>query len=142
MFQFIKQQYLKYKEIINYLIFGVLTTLVNFIVYIILAKALSVDENISNVIAWIVSVAFAYITNKIYVFESKTQGVRAIVKEVFSFVGCRLFSGVVDIVSFGILVTGVKMNDIVAKIVIAILVVILNYIFSKLIIFKRNTAKN
>ena len=136
MFQFCKDKYLKHKELIKYLIFGILTTIVNFVIYIIFAKMLLVDEFISNVIAWAISVVFAYITNKIYVFESKTKKIKEIIKEIISFVGCRLFSGVVDTGSFFIFVTILKMNDILAKIIIAILVVILNYIFSKLIIFK------
>lgn len=144
MWEFCRKQYIKYKEVINYLIFGVLTTLVNFVVYIILTKALGEDEVFSNVIAWIVSVLFAYITNKIYVFESKTEGLKSIVMEIVSFVGCRLFSGVVDNGSFFVLVKLLNMNDMIAKILISVLVVILNYVFSKLIIFrdKKKTSSN
>lgn len=144
MFQIFKEQYLKYKEIINYLIFGVLTTLVNFIVYVILSKVMLVDEVIANIIAWIISVIFAYITNRVYVFESKSKGLKSIIKEFSSFIGCRLFSGIVDMGSFWLLVTVLKMNDIVSKIIISVFVVILNYVFSKLIIFKNrkeNTLK-
>ena len=68
----IKELYKKYKEIVNYLIFGVLTTLVNIITYAIFAKLFHVDEVVSNIVAQIISILFAYVTNKIYVFESKS----------------------------------------------------------------------
>lgn len=136
MFQIVKEQYLKYKEIINYLIFGGLTTVINFAVYVVLAKIMLVNEVIANVMAWIISVIFAYITNRVYVFESKNTGVKYIIKEFSSFIGCRIFSGIIDMGSFWLLFTVFKINDIVAKIIIAIIVVILNYLFSKLIIFK------
>lgn len=136
MFQIVKEQYLKYKEIINYLIFGGVTTVINFAVYVVLAKIMLVNEVIANVMAWIISVIFAYITNRVYVFESKNTGVKYIIKEFSSFIGCRIFSGIIDMGSFWLLSTVFKINDIVAKIIIAIIVVILNYLFSKLIIFK------
>lgn len=136
MFQIVKEQYLKYKEIINYLIFGGVTTVINFAVYVVLAKIMLVNEVIANVMAWIISVIFAYITNRVYVFESKNTGVKYIIKEFSSFIGCRIFSGIIDMGSFWLLFTVFKINDIVAKIIIAIIVVILNYLFSKLIIFK------
>lgn len=75
--------YQKNKEIIHYLIFGVLTTIVNFVVYFICANLGGIDEIISNVISWLISVLFAYVTNKIFVFESKTNGITEIVKEFF-----------------------------------------------------------
>lgn len=133
----IKELYNKYKEIINYLIFGVLTTAVNFIVYLVCAKLFHIDEVVSNVIAWFLSVLFAYVTNKIYVFESKSVEKNVLMKEIVSFFGCRLFSGIMDIILFSICVKAIHMNDMIAKIIISVLVVILNYIFSKLIIFKK-----
>ena len=136
MFEFCKKQYNKYKEIINYLVFGVLTTVVNFVVYIGLTKGINVDEVLANIIAWIVSVIFAYITNKIYVFESETKYIKEIIKEFISFVACRLFSGILDIGFFYLFVTILKVNDILAKVVVSVLVVILNYVFSKIFIFK------
>lgn len=137
MLEFCKKQYIKYKEIVNYLIFGVLTTAVNFIVYLLMTKVINVNEVLSNAIAWIVSVIFAYITNKIYVFESKTTTIKEIVKEFGSFVACRLFSGILDIGSFYLFVTIFGWNDIFSKVIISILVVILNYVFSKIFIFKK-----
>lgn len=141
MFEFCKKQYNKYKEVINYLIFGVLTTLVNFIVYIGLAKGLNVNEMLANIVAWILSVIFAYITNKLYVFESKTENLQQIIREFTSFVACRLFSGILDIVSFYIFVTILNINDILAKVIVSVVVVILNYVFSKIFIFKKQKNK-
>ena len=74
--------YKKNKEIINYLIFGVLTTVVSFVVYFIFAKVFKIDEVISNVISWFFSVLFAFITNKLYVFESKETGKKTLLKEI------------------------------------------------------------
>lgn len=127
----------KYKEVINYLIFGVLTTLVNIVVYEIFTKAFHVDYLVSTVIAWIFSVAFAYVTNKIFVFESKNNTKTEILKEIVSFVGFRLFSGVMDIVFMYITVDVFLFNDSLMKITSNVVVVILNYLFSKLFIFKK-----
>ena len=138
MLKIIKNKYEKYKEIINYLFFGVLTTIVNFVVYIVLSKVFHVDETISNIIAWILSVLFAYITNKKYVFSSRKNDLKSIIKEMGSFFTCRLASGIFDIVSFFVLIKEIGINDIISKALIAIVVVIMNYIFSKIIVFKKN----
>ena len=141
MFEFLKKQYNKYREVINYLVFGVLTTLVNFIVYIGLAKVLNVNEILANIEAWILSVIFAYITNKLYVFKSKTKVLKKIIREFASFLACRLFSGILDIVSFYIFVKILNIDDILAKVIVAIVLVILNYVFSKFFIFKKQENK-
>lgn len=132
----LKDLYLKYKEVVNYLIFGGLTTLVNFVVYFI-AKWIGIEEWISNTIAWVIAVAFAYITNKIFVFESKTKGKKEILKEFASFFTCRAFSGILDIGLFWLLVEKFEFNDIIIKIILQIVVILLNYIFSKLLVFKK-----
>lgn len=138
MIEFIKKQYLKYKEIINYLIFGVLTTGVNFIVYIITSKFLSIDNTISNSIAWLISVLFAYVTNKMYVFKSTSTNTKVVIKELASFIGSRLISGVLfEIILFGLLVNVWNYDDILAKVLISVLVVITNYVFSKIVTFRK-----
>lgn len=135
----IKQLYLKYKEIINYLFFGGCTTVVNFISYYIPARIFGVDEIISNVIAWCVSVLFAYITNKLFVFSSKTESLSHTIKEMFSFIFARLFTGVLcDISLFALMIYVLHINDIVSKITTQVIVVVLNYVLSKLVIFKKN----
>lgn len=127
----------QYKEIVLYVFFGGLTTLVNFVVYLGLKNLFGVPMVASNIIAWVVSVLFAYVTNKIYVFESKDTSPRAILRELFSFVAARIFSGVVDTGMLVILVDYCHMNDLVVKIMAQVVVIVLNYVFSKLWIFKK-----
>ena len=134
----IKELYLRYKEIINYLFFGGCTTIVNFISYYIPARIIGIDEVISNSIAWCISVLFAYVTNKIFVFSSKKENLVGILKEMFSFIFARLFTGALcDIGLFALMINILGINDIVSKITTQILVVILNYVLSKLVIFKK-----
>ncbi|MBC8570221.1 GtrA family protein [Oscillospiraceae bacterium NSJ-54] len=133
----IKALFVKYKEIILYVFFGGLTTVVNFVVYLGLKNLLGVPMVASNITAWAVSVLFAYVTNKLYVFESRDMTPRAIVRELVSFVAARLFSGVVDTGMLVVLVDFCHMNDVIVKIMAQVVVVILNYIFSKLWIFKK-----
>lgn len=137
MFDKIWNLYKKNKEVINYLIFGGLTTVVNFVVYFIAHNILSIDEIISNIIAWFLAVLFAYVTNKIFVFESKKNSFNAILYEISSFFACRVFSGIVETGLFALMIKKLMINDYISKIVTQIIVIILNYIFSKLIIFKK-----
>jgi len=132
----IKDLYLRYREVVNYLIFGGLTTLVNFVVYFI-AKWIGIEEWISNALAWIIAVIFAYITNKLFVFESKTTEKKEILKEISSFFACRAFSGILDIGLFWLLVEKLGFNDVIIKIILQIIVILLNYTFSKLWVFKK-----
>ena len=139
------------KEIINYIIFGVLTTVVNFAVFWLFNRLLGKNYYlVSNVIAWIVAVAFAYVTNKIWVFESKVTKPKALAKEIIEFFIARLFSLGVEEAGLLILVDLMKFKDLnfnlftftvtgelIAKVILAVVVVILNYIFSKFIIFKK-----
>ena len=126
-------------QIINYLIFGVLTTVVSFVVYFIFAKVFKIDEVISNVISWFFSVLFAFITNKLYVFESKETGKKTLLKEIISFYLARLFTGVVcDLGVFALMVKIFKINDVLSKLVTQVIVIILNYVLSKLFVFKQN----
>ncbi len=131
----IKNLFNKYKEIISYLFFGVLTTLVNFVSFWAFNKILGESLYlISNVIAWVISVVFAYVTNKLWVFESKSWKFRVLLKEVPEFFAARVFS-----LCVGFEVTG----KLIAKVLLAVIVVILNYFFSKFIIFaKRSKDKS
>ena len=138
MFNFIKSVYLKYKEIINYLICGGLSTVVNFASYIIFARLFKIDEVVSSFLSWVAAVIFAYIVNKIFVFESKTNSKRELAKEFISFIACRIISGITcDVGTFALMVKVLHINDIISKIVTQVMVIILNYVFSKLIIFKK-----
>ena len=133
----------KYKEPISYLFFGGLTTLVNWIVYTISLKFFSEKVEISNVIAWIVAVIFAYITNKLFVFRSKGLSLKATIKEISLFFTSRITSGIIEIFGFPLLYYAglnqsfLGIDGFIAKVLISILVIILNYIFSKLIVFKK-----
>lgn len=128
-----KEMYLKYKEVIMYLIFGVLTTVVNIVVYYIMADILHIHYMMGNVVAWFLSVLFAYVTNRTYVFESKSQ---SIIKEMISFFGARLATGVMDMMLMWVCVGLHILPDFIAKIVSNIFVIIANYVLSKLVVFK------
>lgn len=126
----------KYKETILYLFFGVLSTIVNIGTYLFFTRVLGVNFLISNAIAWVAAVIFAYITNKFFVFESKSVEFKFLIKEFTSFVSCRIFSGVTEMGVMYVMINLMSINDFVVKIITNVVVVVLNFIFSKLIIFK------
>lgn len=130
----------KYKEIIMYLIFGVLTTVVSLVTYYVLTLTIlnpekAIQLQLANIISWIVSVAFAYVTNRKFVFESKSED---IVKEATSFVGGRVLTLLLDMAIMFIFVTLLHLNDKIFKIVSQVLVIVTNYVISKLFVFKEN----
>lgn len=127
----------RYREVLNYLFFGVLTTLVNLVGYFVLTRAFGVNYMASTAVAWALSVLFAYITNKIWVFESRDTSPGVVLRELVSFVGCRLFSGILDMAVMYLCVSVWGMPDGPVKIFSNILVIVLNYIFSKLFIFRK-----
>jgi len=129
-----KELLMKYKEIIMYLIFGTLTTAVNIVVYYLFSNIIHINYLFSNAVAWFLSVLFAYVTNRKYVFDSKNN---QIIKEAISFFGSRLATGIMDMVLMWFLVNFNIVNDVVAKVVVNVIVVILNYILSKLVVFKK-----
>ena len=131
--------YKKYKEIINYIIFGIGTTVVNFIIYFLFIEVFDVYYIISNVIAWFFSVLFAYITNRIYVFEKVNHTTSRIAKEIVLFFSSRILSGFVETSLLYILVDLCSVSSKASKIAVAFIVVLLNYIFSKLIVFKKHS---
>lgn len=137
MLKYLKQLFIRYKEMILYLFFGGCTTLVNIIVYYICAHLLLLATVPATVIAWILSVAFAYVTNRIYVFESRSRGLVAILREIGAFVSCRLLTGVMDLAIMYICVDLLHFNDLIIKIISNILVIVLNYVASKLLIFRK-----
>ncbi|MEG1848646.1 MAG: GtrA family protein [Lachnospiraceae bacterium] len=129
--------YKKYEDIILYLFFGVLTTVVNIVVYYVCANLMGMYYLAANVCAWIAAVLFAYVTNRIWVFKSTANGLQAILKELILFTGCRVLSGVMDMGIMFFMVSLVHIDDMIAKLVCQVLVTIANYVFSKLIIFKK-----
>lgn len=126
----------KYRELILYLVFGVLTTLVNIITFYF-CKNIGIYYQISNIIAWVASVLFAFVTNKFYVFQSDEMDKRTLTKEISSFFGFRLLSLGIDMICMYCLIEILFINDLVAKIISNVVVIIANYVFSKLFIFKK-----
>lgn len=150
----IKELILKYKELIVYVIFGGLTTVVNLVVFTLSGMVLG-DERylISNIIAWFAAVIFAYITNKLWVFESKSWDIRVLLKEIPSFFAARVLSFLIEEAGLFVFVDLLSFKDIslkilsfeiggelIAKAVLAVIVVVLNYVFSKLVIFRKKKS--
>lgn len=144
------------KEIILYLIFGALTTLVNLVIFIAFGAILG-DELylVSNLIAWVGAVIFAFVVNKLFVFESHNASRGKLARELLEFVGARVFSFgfeevgfflLVDVLTLGKLsftLIGFKITgQLISKVILAVVVVILNYFFSKYIIFKKDTKSS
>lgn len=135
----IKELYKKYKEIINYLIFGVLTTVVSLIVYYVAVYTFLKPENavqlqIANILSWIAGVTFAYFTNRKYVFDSKEQNR---LKEAGKFVMARVVTLLMDMVIMWLGVTVLCFNDKIMKLISQVVIIISNYVFSKLFVFKK-----
>ncbi len=126
------------KEGILYLFFGFLSTFVNIFIYHLLANVININYMISNIIAWCITVMFAYLTNKVYVFESKTKNKKELLKEVSSFFSARIFSLILEIVVMYVGISIFHFNDLVIKVLSNIFVIILNYFMSKLFIFNNN----
>ena len=133
--QTIKKWIHKYWDILSYLFFGGLTTLVNFLVYFPLHNWLSLSATFSNVIAWAVAVAFAYVTNKPFVFRSHDWSWKCVGPELAKFVSCRIGSGLLETAIIFVTVDCLTWDGNLMKIITSVLVVILNYVASKLLIF-------
>lgn len=152
MINMIKSLIIKYKELITYGLFGVATTVVNFTTFEIASRILGEKLYLlSNVIAWVVCVIFAYITNKLWVFESKSMKADVVVKELFSFFAARGFSFIIEEGGLFLLVDVVGLSDyslkvlnftisgtFISKAIVGVVVVIINYFFSKMFIFKKS----
>ena len=124
---------------ILYVVFGVLTTLVNFGVFWIFTKILGESLYLfNNAVAWVAGVVFAFVTNKLFVFESKSFDKKTLAKELISFVSARIATFFIDSALMFLLVTVMSVNEMISKILVQIIVVILNYVFSKLFVFKNS----
>ena len=128
----------KYKETILYLFFGGCATLVNIISYAVFSRYFHMEVVSSTICAWALSVIFAYITNRIWVFESSVNTLNGICKEIVEFVGCRMISGARDVFVMWFFVDVVGCPDIIIKIISNVFVVLFNYVASKFFIFKKN----
>lgn len=136
MIESIRKICFKYKEIILYGIFGVCTTIINILSFFVLDDILKCNMIFSNVIAWILAFIFAFVTNKLFVFESVSNTVGQTVKEFRDFFLARFATLFIDTFLMWLLVDVVKFNSMITKIVVNIIVILLNYIASKLWVFK------
>ena len=133
----LKALMVRYRDVIVYLAFGVLTTAVNYIVYLPCYNVLGLSGSASNAIAWVGAVAFAYLTNKPFVFRSHDWSAKTVIPELTKFVGCRVGSGVLETAIIFLTVDWLGWNGNVMKLLTSVLVVVLNYIGSKLLVFKK-----
>ena len=132
----LKTLYVKYRETVIYLVFGVLTTVVNYAVYIPLYNFVHLPASVCNGVAWVAAVTFAYVTNKLFVFESKSWN-SGVLGELLRFVGSRVTSGVIETVSLLVTVDILGWNGNIMKLFLAVIVIVLNYILSKFFVFKK-----
>lgn len=129
------------RETFFYLLFGGLTTILSVILYYVFAHVAGFGTVLSNSISWVVSVLFAFVTNKIWVFESARMSMPVLMREIGSFYLCRVITGCFDLAVMYVCVDLYKLNDFPVKCVSTVLVILLNYIASKCIIFRRNFKK-
>ena len=127
--------YYRYREIIDYIFFGGLTTLVNIVVFFIFDSLLSWPYLVANAIAIVLSILFAYVTNKLFVFKTSSNDLKENIYEFIKFIGFRLLSGLADMFSMWVLVDLIFVDPNLAKLLTQFIVVVLNYVFSKFFIF-------
>ena len=137
MFNKILELLRKYRDILAYLVFGVLTTLVDFLVYFPLTNMLSMNATLANVFAWVASVSFAFVTNKPFVFKSHDWSAQVLLPELSKFIGTRLGSGALATAMIFLLVDCLSLDGNIVKIAVSVLVVIINYVGSKLLVFRK-----
>lgn len=126
-----------HKEVITYLVFGVLTTLVNYAVYLPLYNWMHLSATISNVVAWIAAVVFAFLTNKPFVFASHDWSTKTLLTELTKFIGCRIGSGFLETLILFVTVDMLRWDGNLWKLLTGVIVVILNYVGSKLLVFRK-----
>ena len=136
-FRWFEPFYLKYKEVLLYLFFGGCTFFINVISYTLINISFGVNELVANVIAWVIAVFFAYFTNRIWVFDGKTEGAGAFLAQMMSFLGGRLVTLLVEEIIIYIFITRLEFASVVIKVIAQIIVIVLNYVFSKLWIFRK-----
>ena len=137
MLEFIKKQIKAHWDVVPYLIFGVLTTVVNYMVYLPCLNFLGFSAAVSNCIAWVVAVTFAFLTNKPFVFQSHDWSRKTVVPEFTKFIATRISSGVLETVILLIAVDTLGGNGNIWKLVTQVMVIVVNYVGSKLLVFKK-----
>ena len=137
MIQKLRSILVKYWDILTYLVFGVLTTVVNYAVYLPVYNFCGISAAVSNMIAWVVAVAFAFLTNKPFVFHSHDWSAQTVLPELTKFVSCRIASGALETVILFLSVDCMNWNGNIWKLVTQVLVIIINYVGSKLLVFRK-----
>ena len=137
MIQKLRSLIVKYWDILTYLVFGVLTTVVNYAVYLPVYNFCGISAAVSNMIAWVVAVAFAFLTNKPFVFHSHDWSAQTVLPELTKFVSCRIASGALETVILFLSVDCMNWNGTIWKLVTQVLVIIINYVGSKLLVFRK-----
>lgn len=127
----------RYWAPLSYLFFGVLSTIVNYVVYLPCYHLLGLSASVSNAISWVCAVAFAFLTNKPFVFNSHDWSKKTLIPELTKFISCRIASGVMETVILLVFVDILGGNGTIWKLVTSVLVVIVNYIGSKLLVFRQ-----
>lgn len=137
MFHKLRSLLYRSRELIAYLFFGILTTVVNYLIYYPCYNLLNLSAGSSNIIAWFVSVCVAFVTNKAFVFKSEDWSGVTVCKEALSFVGGRVASGAIETVALAILVDNFGWNGNLMKVLLSVVVVISNYVISKWLVFRK-----
>lgn len=132
--------YKKHEEGINYLIFGFLAFVLNYILYFLFADAMQMHYMAATVLSWVLTVVFAYWTNRTFVFKSQNKDTGSVVKEFVSFIGARIATEVLELVLMYVMVDLLSINDKISKLVCQVLVILANYVLSKIWIFKDNSS--
>ncbi|MDE6213086.1 MAG: GtrA family protein [Lachnospiraceae bacterium] len=130
--------YKKHEEGINYLIFGFLAFVLNYILYFLFADAMQMHYMAATVLSWVLTVVFAYWTNRTFVFKSQNKDTGSVVKEFVSFIGARIATEVLELVLMYVMVDMLSINDKISKLVCQVLVILANYVLSKIWIFKKS----
>ena len=131
--------YKKHEEGINYLIFGFLAFVLNYILYFLFADAMQMHYMAATVLSWVLTVVFAYWTNRTFVFKSQNKDTGSVVKEFVSFIGARIATEVLELVLMYVMVDMLSINDKISKLVCQVLVILANYVLSKIWIFKKSS---
>lgn len=129
--------YKKNKEVLMYILFGGLAFVLNMVLYAIFAEKMQINELISNIICWVICVLFQFFTNRTWVFEAKVNSAAEFIKQMTSFFGGRLFTLVVEEIMLAVFITWLGFNGMVIKLIAQFVVIVLNYIISKLVVFKK-----
>lgn len=126
-----------YRDVLSYLFFGVLTTVVNYLIYLPIFNFCGFSAAVSNMIAWVCAVIFAFLTNKPFVFHSHDWSARTVIPELTKFVSCRLASGVLETAILLLTVDCLHWDGNIWKLLTQVLVIIINYVGSKLLVFRK-----